>query len=437
MFGALSYPLLGAHHPDLAELRARTPSELRKVWETAAGLAAWRRGRISEADAALRSTYEVPFPWAAVRVDEHDSPSLEPEDLLRAILVEAGEWLEPYVSADRRADAGVKWRSRVLAPPEIRLSQSWRHRWARVLAGDGGDRALEPRDFLRAMPPRIWWALATWSDASTPPYWSIRERALAEGALGHPIAVASILPVHPPSWLPQLLEGPGLLLVGERGVGKRWMVHDALRTVERSLVHHFVDLEDEPALPSITRSGQDVVRVLCGLREIDPTLVENIAAALSGGRFRVVWCLTVEEHARALSAIPALGRFPFHHVPAPSGPERLARFLCLRPKLEDLMGREFGLSRWLAYPPRHLTFSLLRDLTDVSIQEALPAHQALRALLAPIPAPWSKLDVASEKGREQTLKRLRWRHLDDLIPDRATLDALVAIDTALSGGLQK
>lgn len=414
-------PTLGIPSPSLDALLAVSDGEARTLWDAACGLAAWR---LTE-QAALydRLVQWQAEPWSRAQVSVgRPEPALEPDDLARAVVALRPDLLQRLDGPAFR-QATATWRERIAVTAPLPLAPAWGRRWAPPPA------AIDVPELIRSLPwrtlrgvarldPSVQEGLCTAEEG----FGRLIEALSARRSLGAEPAPAYLAREPDAAWIGRLAHGPGVVLLGPPGAGKRAVVAQLRRWTDRP-----VNIDNwhgggrpersgkyQPAdVPASVAAGFDLVCVWTRLPDVALLGYATELALDPDARFQLVLAVSPGAWDQARIAVPELQRLPVAPVPPLADDELLPVWLCQRPWLEDQLGERFDLARIVCLGADRLRPLLAAlDPHDRTVRDRT---DALRAVMG--------------TARLRSAKFWLRRH-PKLAPDP---DALLALDAALSG----
>lgn len=429
---AIIHPLVDVPCPTLGDLLERAGRELGRALTTAGRLAA-RRIALQDQALALREAI-IAAPW-----EEWSPPwpipprALTPGDLARALLAElpdvvegllfAGEARRSEYTDQRWREDVERWRAAAAEPgpaldPALPLVRPWARRWALILA----DRSAQPLATIQALAEPVRAAMIGYvgfygdgmgvaGEAREALRRAVGAAAEREGVAYDRIGPGLGTPYYDRHGGVAALEaalarGPGAILVGEVGSGRRSLLEAVAGRVRRregppelAGFVSAVDRCDQP--PAFVDGGlvlpiNRVERHVLGLVGLgvgpalgpasDPgqgpwlaALGELLARSGDGDRLRLVLGITPGERWRLRALLPAASELPEIEVPAIGASDRVAIAMCKVFALEEAAKGPVDLARILWWLARRTAGD--RDLERID-DLAQPAPRHFSRLLA-------------------------------------------------------
>jgi hypothetical protein len=445
------HPLVGVPCPNVGDLLDRADAEAREVLTVAARLAAWRIAQQDHVQALV--TALSADPWSAKQPLVSLPPrALTADDVARAFFVVLPEWTEEVLSyrptePGRLAAQVQRWRS-VAAQLELPfdrtlpLARPFARTWALTLA-----RSTQPISTLQLLGHGATDGMLSINDDDLESTEVARVRLLhrvGEAAWRAHIHHSGVPHEHQAAYFDRhagvaeleraLARGPGAVVLGERGSGRRALVacvEAHIHRVAELRGFRFGDVWDSPWMngdelllpigigPQNVVTIRDFGRVLALEYQPMPmyrawlaTLEIMLQQCGGGDSLRVVIVATPQEHRLLLERVPMAAKLPVIHVPRPTPFERVAIWMCRVFELEQHAEGPVDLARLLWWMSR------------------LPREQHVAASLA-APAPRSFAARLREARDGGTTPRRIAEVLERLELTRDELDALFEIEDAL------
>ncbi|MCA9660834.1 MAG: hypothetical protein KC486_21000 [Myxococcales bacterium] len=460
---ALHHPLLGVACPTVGDLLDRAGLEARRTLETAARLAA---RRCAQQDQALALREEVGAAPSSESLAPWAMPpwALTPSDVARALLAELPRVVMDALFVEISDDAAEllgqdrdRWRrSAEDSPPEVDrdlpLARAYARRWALTLGRD----SARPLAALQLLGHGASAALATYSSRYLDGLITLREaefevqRNLAAAAERERWCSAEIDPALDEPYYDYfdgiaaveaaLERGPGAVVVGERGSGRRALLRECQRrhrrgagppairgfgfTIDYARGFPFFAADctlvpppevDDPCIFAFVDPG---ITILLGDNP-DPELAQAwLAMCLrrSGGGDdpRLILALTPAQHRQLRRILPELARLEVIAIPEPAPIDEFVMSMCKVFELETIAAGPVDLARLLWWRAR------------------LPsAAQTLHALAQPAPRHFQRLLRRALSRGDAALPSRIQGHLTRLGLTEGDLEHLRAIEAAL------